>query len=181
MRTRLTFWMIFLARNAAEDVKLSLMYTLGWLGLKDSQGVRFVAAARAQLSCIVRSEHYSCSPWAPLAALTTARLAAEFSIEERSSQSEPPLRDSLASQSGPGITGSDQSEAPSLLSPGSRGRPGRARALLSLLAPVTGEYPATFVIKAYNFPKGHPTYLFRLFSTHSVLCIAQFYPSPSLL
>ena len=133
--------MIFLARNAAEDVKLSLMYTLGWLGLKDSQGVRFVAAARAQLSCIVRSEHYSCSPWAPLAALTTARLAAEFSIEERSSQSEPPLRDSLASQSGPGITGSDQSEAPSLLSPGSRGRPARARALLSLLAPVAGEYP----------------------------------------
>ena len=116
--------MIFLARNAAWDVKLSLMYTLGWLGLKDSQGVRFVAAARAQLSCIVRSEHYSCSPWAPLAALTTARLAAEFSIEERSSQSEPPLRDSLASQSGPGITGSDQSEAPSLLSPGSRGRTG---------------------------------------------------------
>ena len=139
--------MIFLARNAAEDVKLSLMYTLGWLGLKDSQGVRFVAAARAQLSCIVRSEHYSCSPWDPLAALTTARLAAEFSIEERSSQSEPPLRDSLASQSGPGITGSDQSEAPSLLSPGSRGRPGRARALLSLLAPVTGEYPAPFVIR----------------------------------
>ena len=139
--------MIFLARNAAEDVKLSLMYTLGWLGLKDSQGVRFVAAARAQLSCIVRSEHYSCSPWDPLAALTTARLAAEFSIEERSSQSEPPLRDSLASQSGPGITGSDQSEAPSLLSPGSRGRPARARALLSLLAPVTGEYPAPFVIR----------------------------------
>ena len=88
MRTRLTFWTIFLAPNGAEVRTLSLIHTLGWLGLKDTQGVRFLAAVCSSVVMHSAELHYSCSPLAGRAQHRTG-LATEFSIEERSSQSAP--------------------------------------------------------------------------------------------
>ena len=62
--------MIFLARNGAEVTTLSLFHTLSWLELKDSRGVRFLAALCCSVVMQSAELHYSCSP--ELAALSTA-------------------------------------------------------------------------------------------------------------
>ena len=117
MRTRLTFWKIFLARNVGQDVKLSLIYTLGWLGLKDSQGVRFLAAVRAQLSCIVLSswvllQLFSLSSAGRTQHCTAGRRVLYWGEKQRvRALSSHRARDSLASQSGLSISRTDQSGA----------------------------------------------------------------------
>ena len=159
MRTRLTFWKIFLAGNVGEDVKLSLIYTLGWLGLKDSQGVRFLAAVRAQLSCIVLSSWVLLQLFSLSWPHSALHGWPQSSLLRREAASQSPLQSPGPGQSRQPIRAQYQHNWPI------RGRPhccllaagaalARPGALLSLLAPDAGEYVAS-VFKV-NL-EGHPS------------------------